>query len=80
MNKANSFIRCFDNQPQPLSAMKEFFLIIFAVVLSVATAQGQTLLSETTWGGNGSDVSDGVAVAVRRRLVRRRHHRQLHHG
>jgi hypothetical protein len=29
-----------------------------------ATAQAQTLLSETTWGGNGSDVSDGVAIAA----------------
>jgi uncharacterized delta-60 repeat protein len=33
------------------------------VAFASATAQGQTLLSETTWGGNGSDVSEGVAVA-----------------
>ena len=34
------------------------------VAFATATAQAQTLLSETTWGGNGSDVSDGVAVAA----------------
>jgi hypothetical protein len=28
-----------------------------------ATAHAQTLLSETTWGGSGSDVSEGVAIA-----------------
>ena len=33
------------------------------VAFAPATAWTQTLLSETTWGGNGSDVSDGVAVA-----------------
>jgi hypothetical protein len=33
------------------------------VAFATATAQAQTLLSETTWGGNGSDVSEGVAVA-----------------
>jgi hypothetical protein len=32
------------------------------VVFAPATAQAQTLLSETTWGGNGSDVSNGVAI------------------
>jgi hypothetical protein len=34
------------------------------VTFATATAQAQTLLSETTWGGNGSDVSDGVAIAA----------------
>ena len=34
------------------------------VAFATATAQAQTLLSETTWGGNGSDVSEGVAVAA----------------
>jgi hypothetical protein len=34
------------------------------VAFAVATAQAQTLLSETTWGGNGSDVSEGIAVAA----------------
>jgi hypothetical protein len=29
-----------------------------------ATAQAQTLLSETTWGGNGSDVSEGVVISA----------------
>ena len=36
------------------------------VIFAPATAQAQTLLSETTWGGNGSDVSNGVAIVVRR--------------
>jgi hypothetical protein len=58
-----TIIPCFDNQPQhqPLSAMKPFFLIIFAVALSIGSVQSQTLLTETTWGGIGSDVADGVA-------------------
>jgi hypothetical protein len=34
------------------------------VTFALATAQAQTLLSETTWGGNGSDVSDGVAISA----------------
>ena len=33
------------------------------VAFAPTTAQPQTLLSETTWGGNGSDVSEGVALA-----------------
>ena len=33
------------------------------VAFAAATAQAQTLLSEATWGGNGSDVSEGIAVA-----------------
>jgi hypothetical protein len=33
------------------------------VTFAATTAKTQTLLSETTWGGNGSDVSEGVAVA-----------------
>jgi hypothetical protein len=34
------------------------------VALAPATAQAQTLLSETTWGGAQSDVSEGVATAA----------------
>ena len=36
-------------------------LIIFIVALSIGNLQGQTLLTETTWGGTGSDVAEGVA-------------------
>src|SRR5215475_1540332 len=36
-------------------------LIIFVVALSIGNLQGQTLLTETTWGGVGSDVAEGVA-------------------
>lgn len=34
------------------------------IAFAAATAQAQTLLSETTWGGDGSDVSEGVATAA----------------
>jgi hypothetical protein len=34
------------------------------VTFTAATAPAQTLLSETTWGGTGSDVSEGVATAA----------------
>jgi hypothetical protein len=37
---------------------------LLCVTFPSATAQAQTLLSETTWGGSGSDVSDGVALAA----------------
>ena len=41
--------------------MKAFFLIIFSVALAIGTVQSQTLLTEPTWGGAGSDVAEGVA-------------------
>jgi hypothetical protein len=41
--------------------MKAFFLITLFVSLAVGSIQGQTLLTETTWGGAGSDVADAVA-------------------
>jgi uncharacterized delta-60 repeat protein len=44
--------------------MKAFFSIIVAVALSIGSVNGQTLLTETTWGGVGSDVADGVASAA----------------
>jgi hypothetical protein len=34
------------------------------VTFAPATAPAQTLLPETTWGGDGSDVSEGVATAA----------------
>src|SRR6266576_7000705 len=34
------------------------------VTFAPATSQAETLLSEITWGGNGSDVSEGVATAA----------------
>ena len=36
---------------------------LLLLLLATPTVQGQTLLSETTWGGVGSDIADGVAVA-----------------
>ena len=44
--------------------MKTFFLIIFSIALAIGSLQSQTLLTETTWGGEGSDVADGVASAA----------------
>jgi uncharacterized delta-60 repeat protein len=65
-NTHTTITRCFDNQPQHqlLSATKVFFLVVFAVILSIGSVQGQTLLTETTWGGVGSDVAEGVASAA----------------
>ncbi len=34
------------------------------VAFAAATAEGQTLLTQTTWGGVGSDVAEGVASAA----------------
>src|SRR5262249_11681187 len=39
-------------------------LIISAVALFIGRVQSQTLLTETTWGGVGSDVAEGVASAA----------------
>jgi uncharacterized delta-60 repeat protein len=44
--------------------MKTFFLIILSITLAIGSVQGQTLLTETTWGGVGSDVAEGVASAA----------------
>ena len=44
--------------------MKTFFLIIFSIALAIGSLQSQTLLTETTWGGMGSDVAEGVASAA----------------
>jgi uncharacterized delta-60 repeat protein len=44
--------------------MKSFFLIILSIALAIGGVQGQTLLTETTWGGVGSDVAEGVASAA----------------
>src|SRR5262245_11246423 len=44
--------------------MRAFFLIIVAVVLAIGGVQSQTLLTETTWGGAGSDGAEGVASAA----------------
>jgi uncharacterized delta-60 repeat protein len=47
-----------------LMTMKAFFLIIFYIALAIGSVRSQTLLTETTWGGAGSDVADGVASAA----------------
>ena len=41
--------------------MKTFFLITLSVALAIGSVQSQTLLTETTWGGEGSDVAESVA-------------------
>jgi uncharacterized delta-60 repeat protein len=47
-----------------LKIMKTCLLIIFSIALAIGSVQSQTLLTETTWGGEGSDVTDGVASAA----------------
>jgi uncharacterized delta-60 repeat protein len=47
-----------------LKTMKTFFLIILSIALTLGSVQSQTLLSQTTWGGEQSDVADGVASAA----------------
>ena len=44
--------------------MKTFFFAIFSIALGIGSIQSQTLLTETTWGGAGSDVAEGVASAA----------------
>src|SRR4029078_11706450 len=44
--------------------MKAFFLIILSIVLAIGVVHGQALLTETTWGGVGSDMAEGVARAA----------------
>ena len=44
--------------------MKAFFWITFSIALAIGSVQSQTLLTETTWGGAGSDVAEGVASAA----------------
>ena len=41
--------------------MKAYFLIILSIALAIGSIQSQTLLTETTWGGVGSDVAEGVS-------------------
>src|SRR5262245_8117252 len=41
--------------------MKALFLIILSIAVAIGSVQGQMLLIETTWGGTGSDVAEGVA-------------------
>jgi hypothetical protein len=44
--------------------MKTFFFVIFSIALAIGSVQSQTLITETTWGGVGSDVGEGVASAA----------------
>jgi hypothetical protein len=44
--------------------MKTFFFVIFSIAVTIGSVQSQTLLTETTWGGVGSDAADGVASAA----------------
>jgi uncharacterized delta-60 repeat protein len=51
-------------QQQTMKTHLTTILIISAVSLCIGSVQGQTLLTETTWGGAGSDVAEGVASAA----------------
>jgi hypothetical protein len=37
---------------------------LLLLLLAAGTARGQTLLTETTWGGAGSDVAEAVATSA----------------
>jgi len=54
------------DKPKPVASSRLLLasVVLLWVAFAPATAQAQTLLSETTWGGNGSDVSEGLAVAA----------------
>src|SRR5215813_13312921 len=52
--------RCRSAMPTLVLAWVGLLWVSFAT----ATTQAQTLLSETTWGGDGSDASEGVASAA----------------
>src|SRR5262245_42212804 len=39
-------------------------IVGFAIILAASAAVAQTTPPETTWGGAGSDVADGVATAT----------------
>jgi hypothetical protein len=55
----------FNKQKSVISSKLLFASVaLLWVAVAAASAQAQTLLSETTWGGNGSDVSDGVAIGA----------------
>jgi hypothetical protein len=63
INKLKSVTSSMDRR----SAMPALLLACVAlmwVTFAPETAQTQTLLSETTWGGEGSDASEGVAIAA----------------
>ena len=49
---------------QYLKIMKTFFFVIFSIDLAICSVQSQTLLTETTWGGAGSDAAEGVSSAA----------------
>ena len=52
------------------SAMRLLLMACVAllhVALAAATAQGQMLLTQTTWGGVGSDVAEGFTMVWRSR-------------
>src|SRR5262245_65934520 len=52
------------NTKRYLTTMKAFSWITFSIALAIGSVQSQTLLTETTWGGGGSDVAEGVASAA----------------
>jgi len=49
---------------QYCKTMKAFFCVIFSIAVGFGSVQSQTLLTETTWGGAGSDVAEGIASAA----------------
>src|SRR4029450_11388709 len=52
-----------DRGRSAMPALLLAWVVLLWVSFAAATTQAQTLLSETTWGADGSDVSEGVATA-----------------
>jgi hypothetical protein len=63
INKLKSVTSSTADRCSPMPVLLLALVGLVWVAFAAATSQAQTLLSETTWGGNGSDVSEGVAVA-----------------
>jgi hypothetical protein len=68
LQQRNLYLFDAEDFPASLIAMDKlnlFFLNCAATfALLAVSVQGQTLLTETTWGGAGSDVAEGVASAA----------------
>jgi hypothetical protein len=53
-----------DRRRSAMPALLLAWVALLWLTFATATTQAQTLLSETTWGGDGSDISEGVATAA----------------
>jgi uncharacterized delta-60 repeat protein len=64
INKLKSITSSTANRCSAMPVLLLALVGLVWVAFAATTAQAQTLLSETTWGGDGSDVAEGVASAA----------------